>query len=62
MRIVLKHHVIGGHLLCNVTPLKAYELQEEKLFAGSIIDDTGKKILISETCMRKHFRLPKENI
>ena len=62
IKIKLKKNVklIGGHLLKDVAKDKIYEGAPFKIGHAvnhSIIDDSEKKIIISNTCLREYFNI-----
>lgn len=62
IKIKLKKNtkLIGGHLLKDVSKYKIYEGAPFKMGHAvnhTIIDDSGRKIIISNTCLRIYFNI-----
>lgn len=55
-QVSLKHEVIGGHLLKDLIVGKWYDFYNSRGFKGFVLDETGNKVYISNTCLKTHLK------
>lgn len=55
-QVSLKHEVIGGHLLQHLVIGKWYDFYNARGFKGFLLDETGNRVYISNTCLRTHLK------